>query len=303
MRTINQDTVKSIITGVYLVIIIFILYFSFKEVILRFFPASDQYIAYLYEAAAALSIAIAGYIIIRTALGFIEKQVSPKVGKDRWYLFNFLVSVLLYVVLVVIVLSAIGISPNNIIVGGAFGGVILGLALQSIIPISMSGLMISTPRALSPGDVMILESWIWGVTNPRFCKVKKIGIVFSEFSGSDGTTLKVPNMVLLNSTIYNKLDRKEGYYKHTAQASIKNDVPIDLFEKYLKKDIESIKDDSPPIQFHLIQLGEKISTYSVTFYFKDISEMNARTDKIYKMFDKAYWATLKALRLGKQANL
>ncbi len=287
---IHYEKLRILLLAAYITIVVFAIAFVFQY-IQHLYNISVPYSGYIWEIAAAISALALGYAIISVMVALIDKYTARRFDKVGVHIVRFVAQVVGYSILVLILFDIFNINPSTLLVEGAIGGVIFGLALQTLTPLLFSGVLISSSRTLATGDVVVLESWVWGVSNPKFCKVKKVGIIFTQLHDSLGHLMTIPNTVLLNSTISIRLEDR-GIYKNSIPISIRNDVPAQVFEKYAGKYIEGAFSDSD-LQLPrmlLSSITEKTLVYSMTFYFKDIYEVDETIDKIQKSMDRAYWS-------------
>ena len=101
-------------------------------------------------------IAVAGVIAIRalskaaqTATGGLERTKGTPLG--------FFISLLGYLLLAIILLSALGFPPDKLLVGGAVTGVVLGIAAQQTIGNVFAGIVLLIVRPFSVGETVYLK--------------------------------------------------------------------------------------------------------------------------------------------------
>lgn len=293
MVIIHYEKLKVLLLALYITIVVFAIAFAFQY-IQHLYNISIPYSEYIWEIAAAISALAIGYAIISIMVALIERYAARRFDKVGVQLLRFVAQVIGYSILVLILFDIFNVNPSTLLVEGAVGGVILGLALQTLTPAIFSGVLISSSRTIATGDVVLLESYYWGVTTPKFCKVKKVGIIFTQFHDSSAHLMTIPNLLLVNSAISTRLEDK-GVYKNSIPVSIRNDVSAQIFEKYAVRYMENAFSESD-LQLPRILISntaEKTLVYSVTFYFKDIYEVDETIDKIQKSMDQAYWSARK----------
>lgn len=101
-------------------------------------------------------IAVAGIVAIRalskaaqTATGGLERTKGTPLG--------FFISLIGYLLLAIILLSALGFPPDKLLVGGAVTGVVLGIAAQQTIGNVFAGIVLLVVRPFSVGEVVYLK--------------------------------------------------------------------------------------------------------------------------------------------------
>jgi small-conductance mechanosensitive channel len=293
-KTNLGNSERMLLAAIAISTVLYIVYFA-ADYLSRSFTELSLYVPYLYYLFVAIAIISIGYSLVKMLTLFIDRTLYRHTGSE-YAIVKFALQAILYILIIVFVLSAIGVSPSDIIVEGAIGGVVIGLALQTITPIILSGILISSSRAVSVGDIMALESWVWGANTPIFCKIKKIGAIYTEVYLPNGTIKRIPNSVILGNTISTKLSSRGNLHRYTTRVPIKNDVKIELLESIIKKNIEkNYKSANLPMpDFNLSQLGESTYIYDATFYFADVYDISKEMSALLKMFDISYDEAKKA---------
>ncbi len=289
MKWPTVGNLRILIIAIYITIVVFLINFVFDYVVSTYklvFP----YASYVFTLAQLVSTIAIGYALISVMTSILENYTSRRLDKVGTGIVKFFGQVVAYAILLLVIFNILNINPTSLLAASAVGGVILGLAMQNLLPIVFSGVLVGSSRNLTTGDVILLESYYWGVTTPKFLKVKKVGIVFTQFHDSGAHLVSVPNTLLLNSSIATRLEDK-GVYKHSVNVNIKNDVPAHILDKYISKSLQSAFSDSylKVPQALLMQNNDKTHVYSVTFYFDDIYEVDQIFDRIFRAMDMAYW--------------
>ena len=75
--------------------------------------------------------------------------------------------------------------------GGAIGGVVIGLAAQTIVTSILSGFLLSSSKTILPGYIAILRSSYWGSVD-MLVKVIKVNTLYTEARTPNGNKIKVP---------------------------------------------------------------------------------------------------------------
>jgi small-conductance mechanosensitive channel len=122
-----------------------------------------------------------------------------------------------YIIIFISVFSALGVTSGEAIVGGAFAGIVIGLALQPILQNFFAGLLIMGTGFISTGDhvrIMSTEITYTPALLPPYKffsrdfieqgiegDVVEIDLFFSRILMDNGREIRVPNFILLESSV------------------------------------------------------------------------------------------------------
>lgn len=263
------------------------------EIVKTIIPISNRTLAityayYIVRGIDALLVGVGGYLIILLLQRLINRYISVKIPDSSRHIFNIIIEGLLYLSLVLAVLATLGINLTGAAIGGAVVGITIGLAAQTFVSNLLSGLTVASSKTLTPGDSVILNSWIWG--SPIIGKVKKVSILFTDIYTTSGNAVRIPNSAFLGNTIFTKLDSEHSIsYPYTL--SVNADVPATdlkaLAEAKIKDLFEKEKLTLPEIYF-TGKLGVT-NSFTVIIHVNDLEKLNQILTFINSAFDKAYW--------------
>jgi small-conductance mechanosensitive channel len=157
-------------------------------------PYTDISVSRLLFATALL---IAGFVLakllVRILRKGIEKAKLPELTTK--FLTNFL-SILLYVIVVLVFLKALGFDVDSYVVGlSAVIGLVLGLGMQDTFTNIASGVWVAAVRPIDMGETVTL--------NGQTGKVKSVGIMSTELLTPDNQLITIPNKLVWGSSIVN----------------------------------------------------------------------------------------------------
>ena len=178
-----------------------------------------SYIHYIEE---ATLIVIVLAIVISLRKGF-----SSYLGKSRTSFRSALKIVLdtvLYFAALLIILSILGISLTGAVLGGAFAGIVIGMALQSVASQLVSGYLAMSSGAILPGDMVSLHAGMFG--GDLIGRVEKVGTILTTILDINSVTVVIPNSVLLSSTVVRRIKRSK-IQSLTQSATVNADIPAD----------------------------------------------------------------------------
>jgi small-conductance mechanosensitive channel len=294
----------------YLTALVFIILFIFAVIaldklinflIIRYFPSYVAYTTYVSDGLNVILGIFGAYIIYRILLSLLSLRERKETNISGSELGKVILRILFYIVAVSIVFVAfgpsLGITLSQSLAGGAIGGIIIGLAVQTVVTSILSGFLVSSSRTITPGDVVVLYSSLWG---SLICKVVRVNVLFTQVITQTGNRIKLPNTTLFSSTTFTSLRQGDSYF-YTIQVSIASDVHVTEFDRRvriaLKENLSKLKKKVP--QIYLFSRAAAMNTFNVSINFSDFSEINDIIDITNKTFDDVYWA----LKIPQQQNL
>jgi small-conductance mechanosensitive channel len=261
-------------------------------VILKYFPTYSQYALYVYESFNAIFGIVGIYIIYKLLISAVNARERGKTEKSNLEVIKVVLRVLFYFAVISIILyayrSSLNINLGQVLAGGAIGGIIIGLAVQTIATSILSGFLLSSSRTLVADDALIMHSSVWG--GDMLCRVISVNVLFTEVYTQNGNRMKLPNTVLMSNATFTKL-RSGDCYSYPIQVVINADVPAAQFDKMvrdeLRKNLSKLEKQIPKI--YLVARGQTSYTFNAILGFNRFDEINETIDIVNKTFDDVYW--------------
>ncbi|MGD0728578.1 MAG: mechanosensitive ion channel family protein [Candidatus Micrarchaeaceae archaeon] len=257
----------------------------------RFAPSYVSYIPYIVEATRILLGILGAYIVYKILLSVVELRGKQKHDFANTEVIKLFLRVLFWFAVIAIVLTGFGISLSEALAGGAIGGIIIGLAVQTVFTSIISGFLISSGKTLLPGDIVILHSLSWG---DLLCKVVKVNILLTEVITHDNNRVKVPNTLLATSTVFTHLKNSMDY-SYPFQVIVNADVSATILEKkaneILKSKFYKLKLKIPRI--YLYQKTGTTNVFNAVLSFNSFDDLNGLINLVNTAFDDAYWSIKK----------
>ncbi|MDE1824179.1 MAG: mechanosensitive ion channel family protein [Candidatus Micrarchaeota archaeon] len=286
----------------YIVALVFLVLFAIavlliggavSYIIYNYYPRYASYIPYVVAGVKAVLGLVGAYVVYKVLLTVVDAYERKDLGKNE--LIKLALRVLLYIALVSIVLVSfghpLGISLSQALAGGAIGGIIIGLAVQTIATAVLAGFLISTSRTMVPGELLMIHSTTLGDIT---CRVIRVSMLFTEVMSQYGNRMRLPNGLLLSSTTFAKL-RSNDTFSYPLQIVLNADVPAEKVAKragaLLEKDFKEMKHTLP--QIYLSAKGAGTNTFTVIISFNNFTDVNPLVDYANKAFDDAYWSLKK----------
>jgi small-conductance mechanosensitive channel len=280
VRTI--DIVKILIVVIILAVLTYLVAFLSD----LFLP---KYKVYISDASTAVIVGLGGYVIVKILLDVISPYLFSRMDKGVAHTARLAISVALYTIVVLAVLSALGINLTGVALGGTVAGIAIGLAAQTVFSNVLAGFMVSSSKTLKPGDSVILSSWIWG--NPIVGEVTNVSLLFTEVRTLNGNLIKVPNSAFLGNTTFTKLSDGNQFLEYPLQVTINADVKaeqvLSLAQSYIKDSFDKEKLQVPEMYF--TAKNGSTNTFMVILKFSNIVDLNTMLTLVNTAFEKAYW--------------
>lgn len=192
---------------------------------------------------AIIIILVIGYIIIRIITKIVARFFD-KVDFDRGvetFIEN-AIKVVLWVILLIIALSNLGVNVSGLLAGLGIMGIIIGFALQDTLGNLASGVFILFNKPFRVGDTVN----IGGITGT----VEKIGIAACELNSPDNIKITIPNKKIWGDTIQNFTGNKmRKLFNLEVGISYDSDMDkaIRIVNEILKNDRRVLKDPQPEV--------------------------------------------------------
>ena len=151
----------------------------------------------LLQVLAAIIVLVIGWIAVKVIIAVFKKELGktklPELVVE--FLARFL-SALLYVVVILLAVSAVGIAVGSVVLGlSAVIGLILGFGLQDTLTNLFAGVWLAALRPLDKDEVIN--------TNGMTGKVNAIGMMATEILSYDNQFITLPNRLVWGSAIVN----------------------------------------------------------------------------------------------------
>lgn len=156
----------------------------------------DKAIDFAISIVIAIIIFFVGRFIIKKLLKFVDKilqKSSIDIGVAKFL--NSVLKIVLYVILVIIICSEVGIETTSFAAVLASGGLALGLAFEGSLSNFAGGVLILIMKPFAVGDY-IESNGVEGT-------VDKIDIFYTSLTTFDNKSVKLPNGTLSNSILTN----------------------------------------------------------------------------------------------------
>jgi small conductance mechanosensitive channel len=145
----------------------------------------------------AITVLVVGWIAVKIIIAVFKKELVktklPELVVE--FLARFL-SALLYVVVILVAVSAVGITVGSVVIGlSAVIGLILGFGMQDTMTNLLAGVWLAALRPIDKDEVV--------TTNGMTGKVSAIGMMATELLAYDNKLVTLPNKLVWGSPIIN----------------------------------------------------------------------------------------------------
>jgi small conductance mechanosensitive channel len=148
-----------------------------------------EYSIYFYIAV----IGVAGFLVIRTISQLVYDLIADT-SESQARSARSVIVIAGYLIVIAVVIAMMAQNPAVAVVIGTVAGIVLGLAMQSLIGNAIAGMVLAITRPFRIGDTVT----VFGSTG----KVYNIGLLYTIMTTTaEGNTILVPNTSLLTTPI------------------------------------------------------------------------------------------------------
>lgn len=180
-----------------------------------FYFASEIPISVLLLIKLAVAL-VAGYLAIGIVANQIKRGISRTSGLERGATVATAFRYIGYIGLAFVALGLVGVTGTQLLAGGAFTGLVLGLASQQTLSNVFAGLMILTSRPFLVGNRITVSTWQWGFALPSYPPkffsdnllipgytgvVEDIRLNYTTIRLDEGIRVKVPNSIVIQASV------------------------------------------------------------------------------------------------------
>lgn len=195
------------------------------------------------------------YFVIRVVVNrFKDSPMLARFGKDGSMIAFRLISIAVYLVAIVGVLSYMGVNTNGILTLISAFTVAIGLALQDVMRNLISGLFMLAEKPFTIGDRVMVRD--------RAGTVQGIDIRTTMLRTDDGALLMVPNQLMFTEILQNNTRYNMRVIRYRITTPLPPEKLMGILEE-ITKSIESVRPPlNPPV---LMQHAEEASEWEVSF--------------------------------------
>lgn len=144
----------------------------------------------------AIIVAVVGYVFVKITINFLKKILAKT--KIEQTAITFIVSLsraILYIFIIIIILSTLGVNVNSIIAAVSAAAITAGLALQDTLSNLASGVIILISKPFVAGDIIEFEGLKGSIVS--------IKIFTTTINTYDNRTVTIPNSHLTKENLIN----------------------------------------------------------------------------------------------------
>jgi small-conductance mechanosensitive channel len=164
-----------------------------------------------------LLLAVGGVLITNLIASLVENKAKQLVGEATAGILNFFIKTVGYITVAILFFAFVRINIESALVAGGFAGIVIGLASQDVLGNIFGGIAIVGSRPFKVGDRITLSTWQYGIVAPSYPpkfysndflipgytgKVTGISLMYTTLMTDDNIPLKIPNSVLIQSSIF-----------------------------------------------------------------------------------------------------
>ena len=277
----RRDQIAKIVTEVIVGIAFTILAGYLIDIIItKFLPQYKSYESFVIESVHAVTILIIGLLVVGSFVRYI-REVLIKTNKSL-YGISLVIRIVFYVVILALVMSAFHVSVTGILAGSAIGGIVLGLAVQTVASNVLSSVFATSSNTLKFGETISVNSWVWSVETTG--KIVEVKTLFSKMLTKDNNVIYLPNSEILGNSVITEYRSDGGSYIYPLNITAQADVPADKILQEIKNN-----NDFSDIKFFLSTKNGISNTFEALITFDEVTELNEKIARANMALDSAYW--------------
>lgn len=152
--------------------------------------------AFLPRLAIAAVIVLLGLLIQYLLLKWLNKLLAHRIDKTMHAFIRSTVKILLWIVVVLMAASSLGLDTGSLLAVLASAGVAIGLALKDSLSNIASGMLIIASKNFKSGDYIELEDGAAG-------SIDSVDLIYTTINSSDNKRIVIPNSVLAGNIVTN----------------------------------------------------------------------------------------------------
>ncbi|MEM0139737.1 MAG: mechanosensitive ion channel family protein [Ferroplasma sp.] len=247
-----------------------------------FLPAYTSYKPFITDSVHAVIILIVGLLVVGSFLKYLRATL---IRTNRGlYGISLIVRIVFYIVILALVMSAFHVSVTGILAGSAIGGVVLGLAVQTVASNVLSSIFATSSNTIKYGEVISINSWVWSVETTG--KVIDVKTLFSKLLTKDNNVIYIPNSEILGNSVITefRLDMDKDSYIYPVSIMTAADVPADKILKEIEAD-----EKYDGMNFFLLSKNGMTNTFEALIKFNAVTELNSKIALANMAVDTKYW--------------
>lgn len=246
-----------------------------------------SYRTYAIDSVNAVFVLIGAYAIYRVVYYLIIRSFGRRIDAGSADTIKTVLRVLLYMAAIAVILTTFGVSLSGALAGGAVGGVVIGLAAQTIVTNILSGFFVSSSQVIKPGDVVSMRSSAWGEIT---CSIVKVNMLWTYAVNQYGNAMHFPNSALLGNMVFTRLKYPDEL-RYLLKVVLSSDVATSKIKEHAIHDIsvEFGKRKLPVPAVYIASSDGFTNTFAIALRFSKFAELNELIDVVNNSFNEAYW--------------
>lgn len=212
----------------------------------RYFGSYGYLVTYAYAA-----IILVGGVLITRELAVLIVHRLPSHSERTSLVVKNAIVVVGYIVSALAALSYASFSPTEFLATAAFGGLVVGLALQPTLGSFFAGILILVSGTIRPGNQVRIMTWHipyqWAflpgykyfspdqIYAGYMAEVMEIGLFFTTILTEEGQTMKIPNTIIATDAAVVTYTNREYIFNVRYEFPIKFDPALVL--KRVKEEV------------------------------------------------------------------
>lgn len=231
----------------------------------------------------ALIVLVVGWLAIKLIVSAFKKSLTKtKLSELVVEFLGRFFSVLLYVVLILLVASVLGVQTGSVIIGlSAVIGLILGFGLQDTLTNLASGIWIASLKLIDKGEYVEVSG--------ESGTVSAVGIMATDLLTLDNKLITIPNKLIWNDTItiYNRMPTRRADVSVGVAYGTDLDKAVKVAMDLMKDHPKVLSDPAPAVV--ILELGDSSINLQLRAWAKKEDWWNVFLDltkQVYEAYNR-----------------
>jgi small-conductance mechanosensitive channel len=142
---------------------------------------------------------VVALIAVRSAANRVQRLLTPVVGLAHATLTRTILTLVGVVLVLVAALGLLGVPVQQVLVGGAVTGIILGIAAQQSLANMFAGVVLLVARPFSVGEEVTIVAGALGGSHHGI--IRAVGFTYVVLDRDDGQRMRLPNAGVLAAAV------------------------------------------------------------------------------------------------------
>jgi small conductance mechanosensitive channel len=192
---------------------------------------------------------VSGVVLTKLVVRLLKAELVSVAGPGATERLTFGAEIIGYAVTMAAALTILNVGVESVVLGGAFSGIVLGLAAQTSLSNVFGGVALIMSRPFVTGDRVTVSTWQYGLIAPAYPPkfwsndflipgttgtVTDISLMYTTIRTDENVEVKLPNNVVIQAAIFvHKAPYRLVRTKYEVMKSFEPEMVIEAIKKKL----------------------------------------------------------------------